>query len=394
MIGTRTMFLSKLIVILSVIGSYSKLVLALDATPTNDTMDISFREARRSNMVESCTTTDDEVGTCMSRFRCMNSGGTAKGYCGSYNVCCETNLQCGGISKLKRTIIKNPSTITSDRCEYRIQAFNANVCQLLIEFQRCELQPPTYNPNTHTQECEDQLQIGDFNLCGDNSGQHLYIPFHVNSGIDEIILAFNLPNRWPKSHWRLVITQLECPAIKKRSQSFMPFVNGKNLPSLRNIFSSHHGNDMDLLAPPGCHQYFTRMTDTIKSFNFKEDGTAYYLPNMNYVICIRPIPGATMIEYQATHFSMSNEVTTSAGYDNDCHSTVQTEGRREDYLMIPQSFVANSLNILPTYYCGTSLQTRPSLIASPPFIMYFSSDGITDESETGFSITYRIRTSF
>ncbi|XP_061401825.1 uncharacterized protein LOC133337631 [Musca vetustissima] len=369
---------------------------------SNKTLEVSFREARRSNLPESCLTTDDASGTCMTRFRCMSSGGTPKGYCsGSYGVCCETNLQCNAISTMKRTIIKNPALFTQDPCEYHIQAYSQNVCQLLIEFQRFELQPPTFNPGTHTLECGDSLMIGDFTLCGDNTGQHLYLPFNVANGIQEITLTFNLPNRWSFNNWRMVITQLECPAAKKRhqqqqpqQQSFMPFVNANNLPNLRSIFSSHHNGDLELLAPPGCHQYFTQPMGTIKSFNFKDDASTYYLPNMNYVICIKPTSGASMIEYQATKFSMSNEVATSAGYDTDCHSTIQTDGRREDYLMIPQSFVANSMNILPTYYCGTSLQTRPSLIASAPFIMYFSSDGFTDETETGFSINYRVRTAY
>lgn len=88
---------------------------------------------------------------------------------------------------------------------------------------------------------------------------------------------------------------------------------------------------------------------------------------------------------------MSIEIETSAGYDSDCHALVQTLGRREDYLMIPNSYVANTSSVTPTYYCGTSLQQRPSVIASAPFTLYFSSDGFTDEKETGFSINYRIR---
>lgn len=144
--------------------------------------------------------------------------------------------------------------------------------------------------------------IGDFTLCGDNTGQHLYLPFNVANGIQEITLTFNLPNRWSLNNWRLVITQLECPVSKRRSQqqqqqlTFMPFVNGNNLPNLRTIFSSHHNNDFDLLAPPGCHQYFTQPMGTIKTFNYKDDGSTYYLPGMNYVICIKPSSGATMIE--------------------------------------------------------------------------------------------------
>lgn len=381
-----------LAVILIMTGNLN-FIIALEIS-VNDTMDlISYREGRRSSVADSCITNDDGSGTCMTRFKCLNSGGTPKGYCSSFGVCCETNLQCNGVSKLKRTIIKNPALFTMDPCVYTIQAFSPSVCQLLIEFQRFELQPPTLNMNSL--ECGDNLSIGDFILCGDNTAQHLYIPFNVANGVSEIPLTFNLPNRWSQSVWRMVITQLECPAVpKKRSQTFMPFVNGNNLQNLRSIFSSHNNNDLDMLAPTGCNQYFTQLTGNIKSFNFKDDGSSYYLSNMNYVICIKPVPGATMIEYQALKFSMSNEIDTSIGYDGDCHSTVQTSGRREDYLMIPQSYVASSLSVLPTYYCGTSLQTRPALVASAPFVIYFSSDGYTDDTETGFNINYRIRTVF
>lgn len=135
-------------------------------------------------------------------------------------------------------------------------------------------------------------------MCGENTGQHLYLPFNVANGVPEISFTFNLPNAWPSSVWRLVVTQLECPAQpKKRSQqSFMPFVNSNNLQSLRTIFTSHSNADLDLLAPPGCHQYYTKPTGTIKSFNFKPDGSTYYIKEMSYVICIKPSGGANMIE--------------------------------------------------------------------------------------------------
>lgn len=62
-----------------------------DYDKNNNTEDISFREARRSNIAESCLTTEDASGTCMTRFRCLSSGGIPKGYCsGSYGVCCES----------------------------------------------------------------------------------------------------------------------------------------------------------------------------------------------------------------------------------------------------------------------------------------------------------------
>ena len=181
-------------------------------------------------------------------------------------------------------------------CVYTIQPFSPDVCQLLIEFQSFELQPPVYSTTDFSQKCDDHLSIEDFILCGFNTGQHLYVPFNVASGVPEISLTFNLPNRWVSSIWRLVVTQLECPAQpKKRTQSFMPFVSGNNLQNLRTIFSSHHNGDLDMLAPPGCHQYYTQPSGNIKSFNFKDD-TTFYLPSMNYVICIKSTAGANMIE--------------------------------------------------------------------------------------------------
>lgn len=201
------------------------------------------------------------------------------------------------MSKLKRTIIKNPAVINAKPCVYSIQPYSSDVCQLLIEFQRFEIQPPIYDEANNVLECEDSLSIGDFTLCGDNTGQHLYVPFNVAQGVSEIPLTFDLPSRWASSVWRLLVTQLECPAKpKKRSQSFMPFVNGNNLQNLRTIFTSHSNADLDLLAPHGCHQYYTQMTGDMKTFNYKADGSSYYLPNMNYVICIKPTVGANMIE--------------------------------------------------------------------------------------------------
>ncbi|KAI8118133.1 hypothetical protein FF38_09714 [Lucilia cuprina] len=369
--------------------------LALELNVHNTNESVSHREARRSPLTDSCVTSDDTTGTCMSRFKCLSSGGIPKGYCSSFGVCCETNLQCNMASRLKRTIIKNPAVFNSNPCIYTIQPYSPDVCQLLIQFERFEMQPPNYDAGNNVLECGDNLSIGDFTLCGDNNGQHLYLPFNVASGVPEITLTFNLPNRWSASIWRLVVTQLECPAQpKKRAQSFMPFVNGNNLQNLRTIFTSHSNADLELLAPHGCHQYYTQLTGSIKSFNYKPDGSTYYLPNMNYVICIKPTGGVNMIEYQAQKFSMSNAIPGSPGYDGDCRGTIQTPFRREDYLMIPQSYVANSMSILPTYYCGTSLQTNPSLVASAPFIMYFSSDEFTDTTETGFDIRYTVRTMY
>lgn len=197
---------------------------------------------------------------------------------------------------MKRTIIKNPTNINTTPCVYTIKPYSSKVCQLLIEFQRFELQPPIYDSVNNVQECGDYLSVGDFIFCGDNSGQHLYLSFN---GVPEISFTFNLPNGWPSSVWHLVVTQLECSTkTNERSPVFKPLFGENYLQNLRTFtkFTTENNNDLDLLAPHGCQQYFTKPTGNIKTFNFKEDGSTYYPPNMHYVICIKSQEGANMIE--------------------------------------------------------------------------------------------------
>lgn len=60
----------------------------------NETMEVvSNRQARYSTLTDSCTTNDDSLGNCMSRFKCLNSGGVPKGYCSSFGVCCESKFK-------------------------------------------------------------------------------------------------------------------------------------------------------------------------------------------------------------------------------------------------------------------------------------------------------------
>lgn len=205
------------------------------------------------------------------------------------------NMLCNAASKLKRTSIKSTANLNMDTCFYTIKPYKQNVCQLLLEFERFELQPPTLNESTNTLECGDHLSVGDFTLCGNNTEQHLYFPFNVANGIKEFSMSFSLPKRWPQTIWSLTITQLECPTTKKRNQLQIPFFNG----NLRTFFGMDADpvGDVDVLAPPGCNQYFAQTTGVIKSFNFvANDMSSFYLPNMNYVICIKSPPEATMIE--------------------------------------------------------------------------------------------------
>uniref|UniRef100_A0A1A9V8L7 CUB domain-containing protein n=1 Tax=Glossina austeni TaxID=7395 RepID=A0A1A9V8L7_GLOAU len=366
------------------------------------------RSPRRGGLFHTCGSNEyaeEGSSSCMARSKCISQGGNIKGFCNFYEVCCETKVDCNSITKDKRVVIKSASLQkTPNFCSYRIQPFSTQVCQVLIEFKTLELQPPILEATQSSLECEDHVVIGDFMLCGENSGQHLYVPFDGNNDDTELIIKFALPNKWSQSQWHLILTQLECPktsADKKRSPSYMPFINSNNLDNLRTMFTipynSNNKNtlgDIDLLAPLGCNQYFTQSEGQIKSFNYKPDGSGYYLSKMNYVICIKPVKAAKMIRYQVEKFSLSKQNTEEPGFDNNCHSYKQADGddRHEDYLMIPQSsLTTNGSIIMATHYCGQSLGKGSSVIASPPYVLYFSSDGHSNEEESGFLINYSFK---
>ncbi|XP_022228595.2 uncharacterized protein LOC111078297 [Drosophila obscura] len=354
-----------------------------------------WRQAkRRSTLEDTCITTSGVTGTCLSRFKCMRQSGTVNGYCGTYGVCCETNMQSGSSTRQKRIIIKKPATLTSDLTTYTIEAYSVNVQQLRIDFEQFELQQPILTDAML--ECQDYFEAGGFKLCGVNTGQHLYLPFNVAAGIEQVTLTFAVPTSWTGTNWRLIVTQLEGPAAstKRRSSAASSTFTGSTntLQDLRNIFASHHA-DYELLAPAGCQQFYTEPTGTIRSFNYQAMLGSNYMPDLNYNICIKSVASASMIEYAFSKFSMAMQIGDAEGYDEFCHATVHTTGRQEDYLMIPQGILAKNTAYQPTYYCGTN--DNLLVYASPPYLMHFSSDELTlDEAmETGFSLTYRLRTS-
>uniref|UniRef100_A0A1B0BFM7 CUB domain-containing protein n=1 Tax=Glossina palpalis gambiensis TaxID=67801 RepID=A0A1B0BFM7_9MUSC len=371
-------------------------------TTTNDEIKLfEARSPRRGGLFHICGSNayaEEGSSSCMPRSKCVNQGGKVKGFCNIYEVCCETKVDCNSIIKEKRVVIKSAALEkTPSSCSYRIQRFSNQVCQVLIEFKSLELQPPIFDATQSSLECEDHVVIGDFILCGENSGQHLYVPYDGSKDDTELIIKFALPNKWSQSQWHLIVTQLQCPRKnenKKRSPSYMPFINSNNLENLRTIFTIPYNSnsknaldDIDLLAPLGCNQYFTQSEGQIKSFNYKSDGSGYYLSKMNYVICIKPVKSANMIQYvyslsightmnyrfnefpflryQVEKFSLSKQNTEEPGFDNNCHSYNQVNGddRREDYLLIPQSsLTANGTIIMATHYCGQSLVKGSSVI--------------------------------
>lgn len=108
-------------------------------------------------------------------------------------------------------------------------------------------------------------------ICGDNSGQHIYVTFVANSSITITISTSGTVDL--ERSFNFLVTQIGC--------------------------------DCPTLAPAGCLQYFTDLSDTVRSFNYGTqingavvtyDNTTTVagtrqLANTNYGICVQMSPG-------------------------------------------------------------------------------------------------------
>ncbi|XP_067633959.1 uncharacterized protein [Eurosta solidaginis] len=303
-----------------------------------------------------------------------------------------SNLQCGQTSHLKRIVIRNPvQLLTMPTCQYTIRRSSNHICQLRIQFESFELQQPTIDIETSSLVCTDSFTAGRFTLCGDNSGQHIYLPFTMDTTF--ITLNFNVPSHLAQSKWHLVVDQLVCPPSPSHMGDSLPPILSSmvnNLLDMRNIFSRFI-NDLELLAPFGCDQYYTQPSGLIKSFNYRDGVNTQYMSNLKYTICIKQLPEVESIEYTVNKFSLSSELPEEF-YNDACHPLISTEGRQNDYLMIPNTYFADNHAFQPTYICGQALTAGQALIGSGPFVLYFSSDDLWNEEETGFSTEYRMIT--
>ncbi|XP_046144603.1 uncharacterized protein LOC114878669 [Osmia bicornis bicornis] len=145
-------------------------------------------------------------------------------------------------------------------CSVVVRKIDRQVSQLRIDFVHFNIGQP--NPRTGVCD-EDIMEIRNgksvFQLCGWNSGQHLYIDVDENN--QSLTLDFQLPRRIQPRMWEIRIVQL---AFEQR-------------------------------APTGCLQYFQSPNGTLKTLNFLLNGR--FLANQDYLMCIRQERGMCGIAY-------------------------------------------------------------------------------------------------
>ncbi|XP_076312958.1 uncharacterized protein LOC143226194 [Tachypleus tridentatus] len=305
---------------------------------------------------ELCQTDDQLVGTCYTKWECKNLGGKERGSCASkFGVCCVFEVGCGGGVQHNNSIILSPgypSTFTETRrCDITIKKL-PNICQVRLDFVKMTLAQPS-----HTVCVNDQFFAPGFLnipiICGENSGQHIYIDFTENN---ELPLSFVTARVSVERIWNVQVIFIGCDSTER--------------------------------APGGCLQYYKQTKGYVSSFNFEStlQNIPRHLSNQNYAICVQPNPGFCHIRWTPECF----EITGSDG------TAMRGEQCQFDWVSIPNAYKDGG-TLTFDRFCGTRLNTMKkssesvSLIsASMPFTLHFvtNTKELPKSKNRGFKLKY------
>ncbi|XP_042864811.1 uncharacterized protein LOC122248700 [Penaeus japonicus] len=303
---------------------------------------------------------DNSSGTCTTKGQC---DGREDGTCANgYGVCCIFEKRCGSTIKQNVTFLVNdnyPDALKAiGNCQYNIEKANSDVCQLRLDFLSMNLANPNDGAGTGVATlCEKDTFsfVGSAGgnptvICGDNSGQHMYLDIEGN-GVARINIA-TTDDSIDRS-WRIKVTQIPCNSVSR--------------------------------APPGCLQYYTDYSGKIESFNYQQVDTPaapLHLANQRYTICIRANEGFCGIRYTADHFSLSGDTGTPLAVVGDANCLA-------DLVIIP-GLTKDGKAAASDRYCGSQLD--PLETYSKPFEIRVVTDDAediaTDINNQGFSIRY------
>ncbi|XP_048488813.1 uncharacterized protein LOC105380153 [Plutella xylostella] len=330
-----------------------------------------------------CSSASTLNGTCLARRECNDLGGTITGFCANRRGrCCIVSRTCGSTSNVNNTYFTSPGYPAAysggSTCSLIVHRCNAQVCQLRIDFLDMVLAQPDGDGNC----ISDAVTITGGNtvvpvICGDNTGQTLFVDFAGNTPITITITATAATVF--SRRWNIKLTQLGC--------------------------------DCPGIAPNGCLQYYTGTSGTITSFNY---GTAAnqalstslvtgtrQMVNLNYGICIRMEAGYCSIQYaQAAGDPYSFTVTGDVeGADATVLGTALGAANNgactTDFVVIPDPVVAaTQVPVGTDRFCGIGFV--PVVSNVKPFVLYVvtnANEGATatappDIANRGFSLAY------
>ncbi|XP_071448157.1 uncharacterized protein [Hetaerina americana] len=284
---------------------------------------------------------------------------------------------CGDVTSQRQFYFINPQTYTP-YCELTVEVKDPAVTQIRLDFEKFSLAQPdggtipfttafSCNKDRFTISTQASGNLGFQNLCGENAGQHIYVPVDATRGTASIPLTFQLSGGMA-SQWQIVVTQIDCTSSDTSA----------------------------LCAPPGCLQYYPSQSGNFESFNFN-NGAGRYQGLLNYAICFKRDIGECGIQYTANSFTLATDNMLNPYGDSGCDvEDTSAEPSSRDYVIIPEGKTVN--NIQASKYCGEELsESNPVTTTQPgPFYMTFRTDDKRDPvvtgEEKGFRFTYQKKT--
>ncbi|VVC32166.1 CUB domain [Cinara cedri] len=410
----------------------------------------------------SCNGFNGQTGVCVGQNECTKMNGKSVGKCFPFGSCCSVAPNsCGGYSDSSTSYFESSEKF-QETCDYKINV-RQNVCQIRIDFERFSLGQPTkpYNGSAYTCENDEFTLLVNDNtkmnmpvLCGENSGQHVYVPINPKTTLNDrqqITLKFKLTARdddyeEPTPFWKLKISQLECQVA--------PTNWWKVKDIARQILKEKSAEDVKTtkysLAPEGCLQYFADKDGSFESFNYNK-GKGHYLGNLNYAVCFKRNLDTCGIKFEAVKFQIAYNQNLTNFTDRDCDTLksvsesttvaattlaattkaattvaataelVSTEwasidnatekvtvkyrdarkrklpavnsGVHSDYLLIPDGYYSETL--FASKYCNKLLESYDNVkikTQGPLYVAFVSDDysSTTEDVEKGYKINYSL----
>jgi len=283
---------------------------------------------------DGCRSQENRNGTCFTSTECTDKGGKKSGGCAAgFGVCCIFLYQDSGAQISQNcAYIQSPgfpSTFTasmSSTLSYTIYKCSSDVCALRLDLETFTTSRGTTAAPTEDNTCGDVFTVTSSSqgaspeICGENSGQHIYYELGKESGASAT-LSFTFSTAAAVAGatrtFEIKVTQIPCYA------NYRP--------------------------PSGCLQYHEGLTGRITNFNWGATSTAnqVHLANQRQSICIRQNEGYCCVRYslcdfvpttitEMGHMQPSWKIDSSADIVGNAAKAVDTgTDCTNDYLEIP-----------------------------------------------------------
>nr|XP_045592517.1 uncharacterized protein LOC123754303 [Procambarus clarkii] len=221
-----------------------------------------------------CLGQDGREGVCVLQQQCRRGGHTPTSSCtyGYASCCIAYHSGCGSEVSSNNTYWVSPQLGTSSvlttggTCTLRIKKISRSICFIRLDLIKFKLMSPVDGSCTRDQLVVSGQNINAFTpkLCGENSGQHMYIDVDTVHGPLE--LSITTVGAGLERQWEIKASQIEC------NSPYSP--------------------------PANCLQYYTGTQGSFSSFNYASNRNPEYLNNLNYAMCIRKEAGFCSVVYK------------------------------------------------------------------------------------------------